>query len=58
MIPISYYVYIHVSEKMNSNIRDDDIEQLIFDSDLEPYSDYDDTDDDPNFEDDQCSTGK
>ncbi|KAL5239337.1 hypothetical protein ACI65C_006747 [Semiaphis heraclei] len=56
MIPISYYVYIHVSEKMNSNIRDDDIEQLIFDFDLEPYSDYDDTDDDPNFEDDQCST--
>jgi len=52
MIPISYYVYIHVFEKMNSNIRDDDIEQLIFDSDLEPYSDYDDTDDD------QCSKGK
>lgn len=57
MIPISYYVYIHVSEKMNSNITDDDIEQLIFDSDLEPYSDYNDTDDDPNFEDDQCFTG-
>jgi len=58
MIPILYYVYIHVSEKMNSNIRDDDIEQLIFDSDLESYIDYDDTDDDHNFKDDQCSTGK
>ncbi|KAF0750628.1 piggyBac transposable element-derived protein 4-like [Aphis craccivora] len=41
---------------MNSNIRDDDIEQLIFDSDLESYIDYEDTDDDHNFKDDQCST--
>lgn len=43
---------------MNSNIRDDDIEQIIFGSDLKPYTDYDDTDNDPDFEDGQYSIDK
>lgn len=47
-IPISYYLFICASKKMNNNIHEDKIEDLIFDSDWEPDSD-DDLDADPGY---------